>query len=119
MDLLLEPLAWLLVILVSVLGVIGNLALYSVGKRGYDAVRDRFPQIKRERWERVATLYERHGSLALLLSGVPVLGSLLTTAAGAFGVRLPVFVLFVFIAKCVRNWLILVIPRELYLLFTR
>ena len=119
MDLLLEPLVWLLVIVFSVLGVFGNLALYGVGKRGYDAVRERFPRVKPERWERVAKLYEEHGSLALLLSGVPVLGSLLTTAAGAFGVRVPAFILFVFIAKFVRNWLIVVIPRELYLLFTR
>jgi membrane protein YqaA with SNARE-associated domain len=119
MDLLLEPLVWLLVVLLSVLGVFGNLALYGVGKRGYDSIRERFPRVKPERWEGVAKLYEEHGSLALLLSGVPVLGSLLTTAAGAFGVRVPVFVLFVFIAKFVRNLLIVVIPRELYLLLTR
>jgi membrane protein YqaA with SNARE-associated domain len=118
LDLLFEPLVWLLVVLLSVLGVFGNLALYGVGKRGYDAVRERFPRVKPERWERVAKLFDDHGALALLLSGVPVMGSLLTTAAGAFGVRVPVFVLFVFIAKFVRNWLIVVIPRELYLLFT-
>lgn len=49
MELLFEPFVWLLVIVLSVLGVIGNLALYGVGKRGYDAVRDRFPRIKPER----------------------------------------------------------------------
>jgi membrane protein YqaA with SNARE-associated domain len=119
MDLLFEPVVWLIVILLSALGVFGNLALYGVGKRGYDAIRERFPRIKPERWERVARLYEEHGSLVLLLSGIPVLGSLLTTTAGAFDVKLPVFVLFVFVAKLVRNWLIVVIPRELYLLFTR
>jgi membrane protein YqaA with SNARE-associated domain len=114
-----NPLVWLIVIVLSVLGVFGNLALYGVGRRGYDAVRERFPRVKPERWEQVAKLFEEHGSLALLLSGVPILGSLLTTAAGAYRVRVPVFVLLVFVAKFVRNWLIVVIPRELYLLFTR
>ena len=55
----------------------------------------------------------------VLLSGVPVLGSLLTTAAGAFDVRLFTFVVFVLIAKLVRNWLIVVVPLEIYRLFVR
>jgi membrane protein YqaA with SNARE-associated domain len=50
---------------------------------------------------------------------VPVLGSLLTTAAGAFDVRMFQFVLFVFIAKLVRNWLIVVVPLEIYRLIVR
>ena len=119
MELLLEPMAWLIVLLLSVLGVVGNLALYQVGKRGVDAIRERFPQVKDEQWLRIKRLYDEHGSLALLLSGVPVLGSLLTTAAGAFEVRLFSFVLFVFVAKLVRNWLIVVIPLEIYRLIVR
>ena len=119
MELLIEPIAWLIVLLLSVLGVVGNLALYQVGKRGVDAIRERFPQVKDEQWLRIKRLYEEHGSLALLLSGVPVLGSLLTAAAGAFEVRLFSFVLFVFIAKLVRNWLIVVVPMEIYRLIVR
>ena len=119
MELLLEPIAWLIVLLLSVLGVVGNLALYQIGKRGVDAIRERFPQVKPEQWQRVKRLYDEHGSLALLLSGVPVLGSLLTTAAGAFNIRLFSFVVFVFVAKFVRNWLIAVVPLEIYRLFMR
>ncbi len=119
MDLLLDPTAWLIVLLLSILGVVGNLALYHIGKGGVDAIRERFPQVKPEQWQRVKRLYDEHGSLALLLSGLPVLGSLLTTAAGAFDVGLFSFVLFVFIAKLVRNWLIVVIPLEIYRLMVR
>ena len=43
-----------------------------------------------------------------------MLGSLLTTAAGAFDVRPFQFVLFVLFAKWVRNWLIVVVPLEIY-----
>ena len=113
MELLLEPIAWLIVLLLSILGVVGNLALYRIGKGGADAIRERFPRIKPEQWQRVKSLFDEHGSLALLLSGVPLLGSLLTTAAGAFDVGLLQFILFVFVAKFVRNWLIVVVPLEI------
>jgi membrane protein YqaA with SNARE-associated domain len=116
MYLLLNPIAWLIVVAFTVLGLFGNLALYQVGKQGVDAIRKRFPRIKPERWQRVKRLYDNYGGWVLLLSGVPVLGSLLTTTAGAFGVRLFTFVVFVFISKLVRNWLIVLIPLEIYLL---
>jgi membrane protein YqaA with SNARE-associated domain len=114
MELLIEPIAWLIVLLLSILGVVGNLALYRIGKGGEEVIRERFPQIKPEQWQRVKRLFDEHGTLALLLSGVPVLGSLLTTAAGAFEVRPFTFVVFVLIAKLVRNWLIVVVPLEIY-----
>ena len=119
MELLLEPIAWLIVLLLSILGVVGNQALYRIGKGGADAIRERFPRIKTEQWQRVKSLFDEHGSLALLLSGVPVLGSLLTTAAGAVDVRLFSFVACVFIAKFVRNWPIVVVPLEIHRLFVR
>lgn len=114
MDLLLEPKAWFWVVLFSSLGVVGNLALYQVGKQGVDAIRKRFPRITVEQWQRVKRLYEEHGPLILLLAGVPVLGSLLTTAAGAFNIRPLTFLIFVFAAKLARNWLIVVVPLEIY-----
>jgi membrane protein YqaA with SNARE-associated domain len=83
--LLLDPIAWLIIIAFSVLGSLGNLALYQVGKQGVDAIRKRFLRIRDEHWLRVKHLYDKYGGWVLLLSGVPVLGSLLTTAAGAAG----------------------------------
>jgi membrane protein YqaA with SNARE-associated domain len=119
MELFLEPQAWLVVVLFSVLGVIGNLALYKVGEQGVDAVRSRFPRIKPEQWDRARELYEERGSWILLLSAVPVLGIILTTAAGAFGVGLAAFILWVMIGKLVRNWALVVIVVELLRLLQR
>jgi membrane protein YqaA with SNARE-associated domain len=117
MELLLDPKAWLIVVAFSVLGSIGNLALYQVGKRGVDAIRERFPQIKPEQWQRVKKLYDDFGSWILLLSGVPLLGSLLTTGAGAFDVPRPAFLLLVTVGKLLRNWLLVIIAAEIYGLF--
>jgi membrane protein YqaA with SNARE-associated domain len=109
MDLLLDPIAWLIVVAFSILGSIGNLALYQMGKQGVDVIRKRFPRIKPEQWQRVKRLYDNYGGWVLLLSGVPVLGSLLTTAAGAFGVPRPVFLLLVTVGKMWRNWLLAIL----------
>jgi membrane protein YqaA with SNARE-associated domain len=99
-HLLLDPIAWLVVVAFSVLGSVGNLALYQVGIQGVDAIRKRFPRIKPEHWQRVKRLYDKYGSWVLLLSGVPVLGSLLTTAAGTFGVPRQPFCSWSPSAKC-------------------
>ena len=60
--------AWLLVILLSALGVVGNLALYKLGKEGQEAVASRFPRIDPARWKRAGELFETRGSWILLLS---------------------------------------------------
>ncbi len=112
MELLLEPRAWLLVVLFSLLGVVGNLALYRLGKGGIETVRSRFPRIKPEQWERAQDLYEKHGSWILVISGVPIMGRILTTAAGAFGVHIVPFVIWVMIGKLLRNWLLVIIIAE-------
>ena len=90
---ILEPWAWLLVILLSLLGVVGNLTLYKLGKEGLEAVVSRFPRINPARWQRAGELFETRGSWILLLSCLPGLGLLLSTAAGAFDVKLHEFVL--------------------------
>jgi membrane protein YqaA with SNARE-associated domain len=113
-HLLLDPTAWLVVVALSLLGSIGNLALYQVGKQGLDAIRQRFPHIKPEQWQRVKRLYDDYGGWILLLSGIPVLGSLLTTAAGAFGVPRLAFVLLVTIGKMLRNWLLAILIAGTY-----
>jgi membrane protein YqaA with SNARE-associated domain len=111
-HLLLEPIAWLLVLLFSLLGVIGNLALYRLGKGGIEAVQSRFSRIKPEKWQRAQELYEKRGSWILVISGIPVVGLTLTTVAGAFGVRIVPFVIWVMIGKLLRNWLLVVIIAQ-------
>jgi membrane protein YqaA with SNARE-associated domain len=108
--------AWLLVIVLSALGVVGNLTLYKLGKEGQEAVASRFPRIDPARWKRASELFESRGSWILLLSFLPGLGVVLSTAAGAYGFRSPEFVIWVLIAKFFRNWLLLIILANFYYL---
>jgi membrane protein YqaA with SNARE-associated domain len=112
--LIFELWAWLLVILFSVLGVTGNLALFKLGTQGHETVVSRFPRINPARWKRAVELFETRGSWILLLSCLPGLGQILSTAAGAFGIRTGAFVLWVLIAKMARNWLLLIIAANLF-----
>jgi membrane protein YqaA with SNARE-associated domain len=109
-----EPWAWLLVILLSLLGVAGNLALYGLGRQGDEVVVARFPRIKPAQWKHAGELFQTRGSWILLLSCLPGLGLVLSTAAGAFGIRMRAFLLWVTIAKMARNWLLLIIVANLY-----
>ena len=115
MDLLLEPLAWLLVVVVSLMGALTDLAFYKLGQEGYERVSSRFPQIRSEQWHRATELFEKRGSWILLLSGVPGLNVVLVTAAGALGVRVVEFILWATIGKGLRNWLALIGASEIYL----
>lgn len=106
--------AWVLVIVLSIVGVAGNLTLYELGKQGLEAVVSRFPRINPARFQRAGDLLKTRGSWILLLSCLPGLGLVLSTAAGAFGIRMRVFLLWVTIAKMARNWLLLIIVANLY-----
>jgi len=106
---LVDPGPWLLVIIVSVLGVLGNLALYYLGRGGTEAVFERFPQLEGERWERIGAYYQRYGARVLILSAIPGLGTVLTTGAGAFNIKRNAFLVWVFLAKLLRNWLIILL----------
>jgi membrane protein YqaA with SNARE-associated domain len=103
---LLTPGLWLLVGVVSVLGALGNLALYYLGQRGSGAVFERFPGLEGERWERIGAYYHRYGAKLLILSAVPGLGTVLTTGAGAFDVERYAFLFWVIVGKALRNWVI-------------
>jgi membrane protein YqaA with SNARE-associated domain len=106
---LLDPGLWVIVIIATAVGVLGNLALYYLGQRGSDEVFVRFPNLQKERWERIGAYYQRYGARILILSGVPGLGTLLTTGAGAFDIKRSPFLFWVFVGKMLRNWLILLL----------
>ena len=104
---MLEVKIWVLVAVLSVVGTVATLAYYYLGKEGYEAVLKRFPEIKQERWDRVASLYDRYGAVLLFLSSIPMVGMLLTTVAGAVGIRVAVFFLWVLIGRLTRNVVLL------------
>lgn len=97
---------WGIVVGLSVLGAVAALTYYYLGKEGYEAVLKRFPEIKQEQWERVISLYDRHGAVLLFFSSIPLIGLLFTTAAGAVGLRVVVVFLWVLIGRLARNVLL-------------
>lgn len=114
MQVLLNLRAWLLVLLLSTLGLVTRLALYKLGKGGAQAVLDRLPQLKAEQWERGQSLLEARGPWIVVLAGVPGLGIVFSTAAGALGVRVLAFVLWVTVGLLARYWILLLILVGLY-----
>ena len=117
MGQLLDIKMWLVVLVISVLGTVTTLAYYYLGKRGARAVQDRVPQITEERWDRAEHLYEEYGSKLLFLSALPVVGLLLHSAAGALGVGLAVYVIWVLLGRLVRNWVLFLLFEQALGLF--
>lgn len=109
---LLNPVLWLLVLVVSGLGTAGSVALYAVGRRGTRAVFARFPQLQGQPWERLWSWFGQWGARVLILSGIPTLGAPLSTAAGAFGIQRGSFLRWVFVAKLLRNWVLLLLLEQ-------
>jgi membrane protein YqaA with SNARE-associated domain len=99
------------------LGAVATLAYYYLGKKGYEAVLERFPRIQREQWDRIGSLYRRYGSLLLVLSSVPMVGILFTTAAGAVGIQVVVFFFWVLIGRLARNLVLLLLLDQVLGLF--
>lgn len=94
------------ILLFSVIGSMGNLAEYQVGKRGADEVYSRYPNITPEKVESIDEMYQRWGSGLLVLIAIPMLGALLSVSAGILNIRLYSFIVWVVLAKFVRNVLI-------------
>lgn len=106
MDGLADPTMWIIVFIVSLLGVVTKYAYYKVGKLGKDSALEHIPRITPEQWDRMEATYQNRGSLMLLFAGIPVIGSGLAAAAGAFETRLGLFVILVMISNLIRNWLL-------------
>jgi membrane protein YqaA with SNARE-associated domain len=102
MDLIQNPVLWLVVLLLTVSGVAFSFVKYEFGKEGWEAILKRHPGFGQERIDRVTNMYDRHGSIVLLATAIPGVDTLVTVAAGAVGVRKGPFLLWVFVAKTVR-----------------
>jgi membrane protein YqaA with SNARE-associated domain len=101
---LLDRSLWLLVLLVSGLGAAGSLISYYAGRRGTEAVFEHYPKLEGRQWERLEAAYQKWGAPTLALSGIPYLGVALLVAAGAFGIKVGVFLFWAFVGKVLRNW---------------
>lgn len=100
---------WLIVLTVSAFGVADKLVYYYAGQRhGKDAL-NKIHGYTPERAEKLHRIYDRWGSLLLLLASVPVIGSSMTVLGGVGGVGRNLFIVLVFISNLVRNWLIVIL----------
>jgi membrane protein YqaA with SNARE-associated domain len=97
---------WMLVLLVSVFGTAGSLIPYYVGQRGTKVVFEHYPRLEGRPWQRLEAAFQRWGAFTLILSGFPGLGAALLVAAGAFGVARGVFLLWAFLGKVLRYWVV-------------
>ena len=110
--------AWSIMIILSLIGLPVALGKYYVGAKGLPTVQEHFSQVTDERWDTVQGWYRRHGSPLLLASGIPVLGILISTGAGAFGIPRGRFLVLAFFGKLLRNWVFALIAVVLFGLFS-
>ncbi len=107
LEVLINPIAWFIVLLLSGVGVLIHLGQYKIGERGEVAVMDIIGEDSYKKLQRAKELIRRRGAPALLLTAIPGVASVLAFTAGLAKLQIGSFVIFVFIAKLVRNWLIL------------
>ena len=107
LDLFLDWRTWTLVIFLSVLTLISSTAKYRLGQKGIDNLKERFPQVSDERWERVGSYFERWGAPVVFFSFIPVMAWIIPPAAGAYGISFHPFLVWAFLAKIVRYWLLI------------
>lgn len=109
LNIFLDWRAWLLVIVLTVLTLITSVAKYRLGQSGLESLKERFPQVSDERWERVGNYFQRYGAPVVLFSFIPVLAWIIPPAAGAYGIRFGPFLIWAFLAKMVRYWILLLL----------
>jgi membrane protein YqaA with SNARE-associated domain len=103
---LLNPILWVLVLVVSAFGTAGSLVPFHLGQGGTEIIFQRYPQLKGQPWQRLESAFQRRGAPTLIISGIPFLGTALLLAAGAFGIGRGEFLRWVFASKVLRYWVL-------------
>lgn len=103
--------AWLAIVVLSIWGASGGLITYSIGKQGMPAIQSKFHQLNPAKLEYIGALYDRWGSQLLLISMVPVMGTMIRLGAGIYGVGLATFMLWSLIALLLRNWVLFLVAH--------
>lgn len=114
LDLLTDPKIWLLILVLSVWGSLARLPNFYLGNRGKDQIETLYPRIKPETWQRALNYYDRLGSTPLLISSIPIIGSLLTVTAGMAGIKRNSFLFWVAMSKIIRNWILVFLFWQLF-----
>jgi membrane protein YqaA with SNARE-associated domain len=105
---------WALVLVLAGITVIASAAKYRIGQSGFAALKEHYPQVSDERWETVHQYFVRWGAPLVLISFLPFLTWIILPAAGAFGIRFRSFLVFAFIAKILRYWVLAFLAAGAY-----
>jgi len=106
-SLLLDWRIWGTVLGFTIWGTALGLANYYAGQKGLPAIQKRFPSLGPEKFEQVDVWYNRWGARMLLISGVPVLNTMVCLGAGVHGVRKGSFIFWSAVGLLLRNWVLL------------
>jgi membrane protein DedA with SNARE-associated domain len=102
---------WLAIGAISLLGACGGLITYNIGKKGMPAIESKFSKLEPEKLERFAGWYGRWGNLVLLVTMIPVMGTMIRLVAGMREVRLLVFLVWCLVALLIRNWVLFIVAH--------
>jgi len=108
-DMLRDWRLWLVVIFLTSITLVTSVAKYRLGRNGLETLKEHYPQVSDERWETLVNYFDRWGALVVLFSFLPLLAWIIPPAAGAYGIRFRSFLVWAFIAKMVRYWILILI----------
>ena len=96
----------LIIIVATLGGYFGCLMNYGIAGYGAPALIQRFYDLdsmtQHQHWERVQTTVKKYGTVMLFFSWLPVIGELLTVAAGFMKIPLIPFSIWVIVGRIVR-----------------
>jgi membrane protein DedA with SNARE-associated domain len=108
---------WLIVLMVTVIGLMEKLAIYRAGQRSVETELSDVLGYSQERQARYEEMFRTRGAYILLLASIPGIGAAMSAVAGFVGVALAPFVIWVTISNLIRNWLIVLFTGQLASLF--
>ncbi len=112
-----DPRLWLLVLLVSAVGLAEKMAIYRAGQRSAKADLSNVPGVTEERRTRLETLFQERGTYILLLASIPGVGAAMAAVAGNVGIASATFAFWVIISLLIRNWLLVILSGQIVSLF--
>jgi membrane protein DedA with SNARE-associated domain len=109
---------WIIVLILSAIGIIEKTAIFYAGERKGDAILEDLPGLTLRRKEQTKKLSERWGSKIMILASIPLVGSAVTAVSGIGHARRATFFLLVVISYLIRNWLIIILSGQVLSIFS-